>query len=149
MLGIAAGTGRIGYALLEGDQLAAWELSRKASRSAQEASQVTRQWLELLKPEVVVTELLSACTRKRGRTLALIPAIEQTANEMKILTASVERRQRYKNKYEEARALARRFADLKDHVPKPPSIWLPEPRNTIVFEALALALEIKRSDDLH
>lgn len=109
---------------------------------------MTREWLELPKPEVVVTELLSARTRKRGRILILIPAIEQTANEMKILTASVERRQRYKNKYMEARALARRFPDLKDHVPKPSPIWLPEPRSTIVFEALALALEIKRSDDL-
>ncbi len=102
----------------------------------------------MFQPEVAVTEKLSARCRKRGRTLALIPAINEAAREAGALTVSVERVQRHKDKYAEARALARRFPDLSDQVPETPPIWLPEPRPMIIFEALALALSVRQPEDV-
>jgi hypothetical protein len=147
-LGIAVASGRIGYALLADNKLIDWDLSRVASESTAMATAQTKRWIELLCPEVVVVENTHGRTRKYGKTPALIDAISQAASDAKVLCASVERRQWHKNKYEEARALARRFPDLREQVPKQPPIWLPEPRSIIVFEALALVLEIKRSDGL-
>lgn len=145
VLGIAAGTGRIGYALLNNEALVDWGLSKKASRSPELAARQTRRWIELHRPEVIVIELLNSRSRKRGRTPLLIAAVSQAAADASVLTASVERIQNYPNKYEEARALARRFPDLSSNVPCQPPIWLPEPRKLIYFEALALTLSVQTS----
>lgn len=148
VLGIAAATGRIGYALLSDGDLVDWGMSRPASLSPELSAAQTKEWLTMFQPEVVVTEKLSASCRKRGLTLALIPAINEAAKEAGALTVSVERVNGYKNKYAEARALVRRFPDLSDHVPKTPPIWLPEPRPMIIFEALALALSVRQPEDV-
>lgn len=148
VLGIAAATGRIGYALLSDGDLVDWGMSRPASLSPELSAAQTKEWLTMFQPEVVVTEKLSASCRKRGRTLALIPAISQAASEAGALSVSVERIQGYKDKYAEAQALARLFPALSNQIPPKPPIWLPEPRPMIIFEALALALSVRQPEDI-
>ena len=55
---------------------------------------------------------------------------------------AVAREQEYANKYEEAAALGEQFPDLAPWVPKKRRFFDNEPRNTVLFEAVALALSI-------
>jgi hypothetical protein len=145
VLGIAVATGKIGYALLEGERLADWGLSREASRSPKRAAAKVRGWIELLKPEAVVTERLIKKSRKRGKTIALLAAIAKTARKASAVHATVPRVRLHKNKYEEAAMLVKRYPELRSRLPEKPPIWLPEPPNMIIFEALTLALSVRLS----
>ena len=61
---------------------------------------------------------------------------------MDVLDLLVTRRFEYRNIYEEAAAIARRYPTLKHKLPKKPRIWETEPRRIIYFEAMALALAV-------
>lgn len=147
LLGIAAATGKIGYALLEGEHVADWGLLRKASRSPNRAAAKVRTWIELLKPEAVISEQLTKKSRKRGKTIALLAAITKAARKASVVHATVPRVRLHKNKYEEAATLVKRYPELRSRLPEKPPIWLPEPPNLIIFEALALALSVQLSDE--
>ena len=54
--------------------------------------------------------------------------------------------QLYANKYDEAEALAERFLEMKPWLPKRRTLWDEEPRLTIIFEALSLALRALQQD---
>lgn len=142
MLAVAAATGRIGYVFLVGGTLRLFELSVSASRSPHHAVQKMQEWIEYLEPDVIITEKITQRSRKSDDSHHLIEAITAIADDAPVNNAEVVRVQHFKNKYEEARAFAERFPQIKPWVPKMPPIWLPEPRNTIYFEALSLALEV-------
>ena len=148
VLGIAAATGKVGYALLEGERLADWGLSKAASKSPALAAAKAKTWIELLKPESVVSEQLTKRSKKSGKTIELLAAIAKVAEDAPIVNAVVPRIRLYKDKYEHAEALARRFPDLQSRLPKKPPVWLSEPRNMIIFEALTLALSLKLPDEV-
>ncbi|WP_075995554.1 hypothetical protein [Salaquimonas pukyongi] len=140
VLAIAVATGKIGYVYLIGEKLKDWGLSRKASVSTEQAAGYAQRLINDLKPDVLVTEKVQAESSKSAKTRSLIAAIERIGEHNYLLDVSVERVKRFKNKYDEAVALAERFPELLPWVPKPRRIWEPEPRNTIYFEALGLAL---------
>ncbi len=142
VLAIAVATGRVGYALLVGDSLEDWKLSKKASRSPKEASKHVTAWIEFFKPDVVVTEKINEHSRKGHHAKKLIAAIAGVAENHDLLDVAVTRIRAFKNKYEEARALATRFPQLRPQLPREPRIWQSEPFGTIYFEALALALAV-------
>ena len=139
VLAIAAATGRIGYVFLIGGKLRDWGLSKKASKSPANAAEQTRLWIERLKPDVVVTEKVSATSTKGTKSKHLIEAIARVASQSKLLDVCVARASDFKNKYDEAKQLGERFPEISAWVPRLRRIWEPEPRNTILFEALALA----------
>lgn len=58
------------------------------------------------------------------------------------LNVEVIRQQQHANMYEEAAVLAKHYPQLRPWLPKQPPIWMPEPRNTVYFEALAMALQV-------
>ena len=144
VLGIAAATGKLGYALMEGERLIDWGLSKAASKTPALATEKVNFWIELLKPGAVISERLTGNSKKRGRTIKLLAAIAKAAEDAPVMNAVVPRLRIHKNKYEEAETLANRFPDLKSRLPKKPPLWLPEPRDMIIFEALALALQIRQ-----
>jgi tRNA U34 5-methylaminomethyl-2-thiouridine-forming methyltransferase MnmC len=142
VLAIAVATGRIGYVYLIGDRLKDWGLSRKASKTPALAAAQTERWITELEPDVVVTEIIPKTSTKSFKTRALITAIQTAAAKATLLDVHLPRIQKHKNKYEEATHLAERYPELSLWVPKPRRIWEPEPRTTVLFEALALAITV-------
>ena len=142
ILSIAAGTGRIGYVFFVGKTIKSWGISRKASSSPQLAAKKTRQWIETLGPDLVISEKLVKTSTKGKKTKTLIAAIAQMASHHELLDVSVRRDQQYDNKYLEANALAGEFPEIKPWLPKNPRIWETESRNMVYFEALAFAKTI-------
>ena len=142
VLAIAAATGRIGYVFFVGDKLKDWAMSVKASKSPKLAKEKAEQWIEDLEPDVVVTEKVGKHSSKGILTKQLIDAIRNVAENRYLNDIVVPRVQSFQNKYEEAVELTKRFPDILPWAPKKPRIWESEPRNTIYFEALALALMV-------
>jgi hypothetical protein len=140
VLGIAAASGRVGYVFLRKGRPQCWGLSRKAAESEEEAIRLAKVWIERFRPEVVVTEKVTEKSRKGKKTKAIIAAIANLAANTEVYDISVPRPRRYKNKYAEIEALTDRFPELRERLPKQPRLWESEPRNTTIFEALALAL---------
>lgn len=142
VLAIAVASGRIGCVFLIDDQLMDWRMSRVAAKSPSNAVGVVQQWIIDLKPDVVVTEKLLASIKKGERTREIISAITGIASYNYVLDVSVPRAQDYANKYEEAAELVKRFPELAPWLPKKRRFYDNEPRETVLFEALALALVV-------
>lgn len=142
VLAIAVATGRIGYVFFENDELVDWKMSKKASKSSRAARDQVQKWIAFFKPDVLVTEKIGKLTRKGDHAKQIIAAIAKVAADPELLDVSVTRVQHFKNKYEEARALAERFPVIASRVPREPKLWQSEPFGTIYFEAMALALQV-------
>jgi LmbE family N-acetylglucosaminyl deacetylase len=145
LLAVAAATGRVAYVYLIGDRLMDWRISDRASESPEEATAHAKRWIETLQPDVVVTEDLTIAKRKGQNAKRLIEAVTDVADEAPILSVQVPREQAYENKYAEAASLAIHYPDLQPWVPKRRRFWDNEHRNTVLFEALALAQVILRN----
>ena len=143
LLAIAVAYGRVGYVFLIRDELKDWHMSKKASLSPKVARAKAAQWIAYLEPNVVVTENVGMASRKSPKTIRRIHAIARIAKAADLVDVIVIRRQEFKNKYEEADHLIQRFPQLKAWRPKKRKMWMPEPRNTIYFEALSIALTAK------
>ena len=139
ILAMAVATGRIGYVFVIGDKLKDWGLSRKASRSPALAALQAETWLNHLKPDIVITEKVPPLSTKSQKTRSLIEAIQSIAASANVLDMFVARNSLFSNKYAEAAHLGERFPEISAWVPRPRRIWEPEPKNTVLFEALALA----------
>ncbi|MBB4302833.1 hypothetical protein GGD81_001869 [Rhodobium orientis] len=141
-MAVAAGTGRIGYVLFVGKTLKHWAMSGKASRSPEFAAAQAKRWIDELRPDVVITEKIPEGSRKGERTRQVIAAVARVARNRVLNDIVLPRIRTYKNKYEEAAALAKRFPEIGPWMPKRPPIWESEPRNAVYIDALALALGI-------
>lgn len=149
VLAMAAATRRVGYVYIVGRQVKDWLISRKAALSTVHAVEVAQQWINKHKPDVVITEKITPDTHKGQTTQAIIQALAHNAAHNYLLDISIERRQPFANKYEEAAVLARHFPELLPRVPPPRRFYDAEPRSTVLFEALALALPILDGHPLH
>ena len=144
ILALAAATRRVGYVYFIGGQLKDWRVSDKAAKSTTEAAGQIQRWINELKPDVVATEKVGNSTKKSAKTRAIIAAMAYVASHNYLLDVSVTRPREYENKYAEAAALARRYPDIAGWLPTKRRLFQTEPRNTVLFEALALADEILR-----
>ena len=142
VLAFAAGTGRVGYVFLIGGKLRDWRLSNKASKNIESVAQFVTKWIATLGPHVVVTEDIRGHSSKSAKTRQLIEAAAGVAEKHALLDVKIARNSTYQNKYEEAAALGKQFPEIAAWVPKKPRIWETEPRNTVYFDALALALQV-------
>lgn len=138
VLAMAAATGRIGHVLLAGEKLLDWGLSRKASKSPALAVTHTQKLIGKLKPDVVVTEDIPKTSTKSPKTRKLIQVVSRVAERAILLDIRMKASRSFPNKYEEAAHLSTRFPEITAWVPKKRRLWEPEPRNTILFEALSL-----------
>lgn len=143
VLAFAAATGRVGSVFLVGDKLIDWHISNKAAENGIEAAGHAQALINDLMPDVVVTEELETASHKSKHTLELIAAIARTAEHNHLLEISVPRDHRYPNKYAEADALVERYPELAPWQPLKRRFYDNEPRNTVLFEALALALSMQ------
>lgn len=142
VLSVAVATGRIGCVFLVEGKLFDWRLSKKAANSVELAERQTSVWIKKFAPDVVVTEDVSDRSTKSRKTRELIECIGCVAVQKGLLEVKVPKDVRFKNKYKEAEVLGRLFPEIAAWVPKKPKYWETEPRNTVYFEALALALEV-------
>lgn len=145
ILAIAASTGRVGCVFLVGGRLVDWWTSDKASRSPSEAAELARRWIARYRPDAIVTEKASSAEKKGQAAKAVTEAIASVAaDHVDVLDVSVFHIQEYRDKYEEAAVLAAHYPDLEPWLPKKRRFFDREPRNIVIFEALALALIVIR-----
>jgi len=116
-----------------------WQLSVKAAENPAEAATYAQHLINDVWPEVVVTEAPDAARHKGAKSLALIAAMADVAENCDLLDVQVPRVQRFPNKYAEMDALAQRYPELAPWKPRKRRFYEAEPRNTVLFEALALA----------
>ena len=139
ILALAAGTGRVGMVFLVGKRVMDWQVSGRAAKSPALVATYLRKIIASHKPDVVVTQKPSTASHKGERTKMLIVAMCAVAADHELLDVAIERPNIFPNKYAEAEALVARYPELAAWKPKPRRFFDNEPRNTVLFEALALA----------
>lgn len=144
LLALAAGSGRVGAVCLVGGELKDWRMSVKAAGTPELAAAQTQAWIDHLTPDVVVTEEFRAAGRKGEKTLAIIAAMAEVADRAQVIWVRVAHDHPYRNKYEEAEELARRYPEIRAWLPPTRKFYDNEPRNTVLFEALSLADKVMR-----
>ena len=122
-----------------GQRLMDWQVSNRAAKSPVLVAAFLSKVIASHKPDVVVTEKLSTASHKGERTKALIAAMCAVAADHELLDVAIERPNMFPNKYAEAEALVARYPELAAWKPKPRRFFDNEPRNTVLFEALALS----------
>jgi len=141
VLAFAVATGRIGHVLVIGERLMDWGLSKRASQNTELAALHAHRLNNELKPDVVVTEQVPKYSTKGVKTRALIEAIAAIAAKANLLDIRVHRPHDFPNKYAEAQYLGTKFPEIAAWVPRPRRLWEPEPRVTVVFEALRIGVD--------
>jgi len=137
-LSIAVASGRIGYVYLTDGEVRDWGVSNTAARSSEAAHKKTKFLIETYRPDLILTEKLSVHTRKSGRTISNIQALEEVAIASKAQHVTVEHVQHHANKYMEMDALAKRYPVLAPWLPAKRRLWESEDRRTSIWQALAL-----------
>jgi hypothetical protein len=138
VLAVAAATGRIGMVFLIGNRLMDWQISGKAAKSPELAASFAETLIRSHRPDVFITERTDAARNKGDHSKALIASMAATAAEHELLDIELERPHDYPNKYAEAAMLIERYPEIAAWRPKR-RFFDNEPRNTVLFEALALA----------
>jgi len=146
-LAFAAGYRRISFVLIENGQLATWQTSCKAAGCPELAACFAEEFIDLLRPNVIVMEDITAGTHKGKATQALLQAIANVAAQSDANTIAIQRERLFRCRYTEAEHLARLYPDLADKVPKR-RFFDPEPHHTVLFGALALADQAMRGSAL-
>ena len=145
ILAIAVVSRHVACVCLAGDRIIDWRISDSASRSPQTAVVTAEGWIDSLEPDVVVTEDPDTAQKKGAKSKHLTRTIADMAKGKPVSALSITRERSFKNKYEEAAALVERYAELRHWVPSKRRIQDNEPRNAVLFEALALAEIVRQS----
>ncbi len=122
-----------------GTRVMDWQISGKAAKSPELAAQYIARMILSHQPDVIVTEKLASARSKGDHAKALITAMADVAANNELLDISIDRPSDFANKYDEADALAERYPEVAAWKPKRRRFFDNEPRNTVLFEALALA----------
>lgn len=138
VLAMAVASGRVGHVLLANGTVVDLGMSRKASTNCEAAQAYAAQQLEMFRPDMVVTEKLTAKSKKGEKTRIIIDTINSLVDLAHVLNAEVVRVRVHVNRFEEAADLVTRFPEMRDYLPEMRKPWEAEPKSLIYFEALAL-----------
>lgn len=140
LLAVSVASGRVGYVYMEGTQLRDWAVTTTVCGQSTDLVAFVQELINTLKPDIVVTEKCDDNCKKGNRTRDFIHAMARLASQNYVLDISVPRPRLFPSKHEEAVQMVERHPDLVGYLPnrKRRSFDF-EPRNMIVFEALALA----------
>jgi len=114
-------------------------MSRKGAQSEDDAALTLRRWIVKYDPDTVISENPDSAKKKGDKQKGILAIWARIAEDMPLLNILVVRLQKHRNMYVEAKQLARKYPQIKNHVPVKPPIWMPEPRQTVIFEALSMA----------
>lgn len=142
VLAIAAASTKLGHAFLIDGTPFDWGTSKESSGSPRQAYRYTQKKIAYYRPELLVTELVTDTSKKGQYSRSLINMVAKAAQDADVQWCLVAREQTYANKYQEAQALALRFPELKPSLPGPRKWWQTEDQRMIIFEALALGLNV-------
>ena len=143
VLSVAVASGRAGYVFLDGTQMLDWGITVKATATATELVAFVQELINTLRPDVVVTERCDGDCKKGAAAKRLIASVAELASHNYVLDVAVGRPRTFPSKYEEASHLASKHPEVLGYLPKKKrQIFDFEPRNMIIFEALALAREV-------
>ena len=137
-IGFAAASGRVGMVYMEDGQLVCWKMSSLAATCPEAAAAYAAKLIARYTPDWVILEDAEQARCKGKRTKRLIAAMARVAQKSAANVMIVQRRQPFKNKYEEAEALTRKHPELSAIALKRRRVFDLEPRATVVFEAVAL-----------
>ena len=135
---LAVQANKVGYALLRGDHLLIWGTSTDAQKGDDTLFEFVEEKLRYYQPHTLLVEDNEGETRKGRRARALIQIAKAAAREVSIDHVPVERSRVFKNKYDEAAAIAREYPELEKRLPKKRMPWQQEPTDVVLFEALSL-----------
>lgn len=141
-LAVAVAKGRVGYVYIADGELLDWGLSVKAVKSSNNLAAWLQRLINDLKPDVVITEKDTVNCRKGKRAKRLSATARELASHNYVLDVSVEKQRDHVCKYTQAQALVVRYPELEGWLPKKRPYFGSEPRNTILFEALAMAEQV-------
>lgn len=143
-LAFAAAYARVGIVYVVGDELRYWKMSCKAACDIDSAASVAQAMIDRWQPDVVITECIDKLVHKSAMSKAITLAMARVAEDCPKLDMTVERRHAFKNKSEEARHLIEKYPPLRAVNYKSRRFFDPEPRSTVIFEALSLIESVKR-----
>lgn len=144
LLAIAAGSRHVAYVFFTGDRLSDWKISDRASDDPESATLCARTWIADLGPRAVVSERPDTAAHKGEKAKALLVAIADAAMTAGMVRIAVSRPHEFANKYAEAAFFAAKYSELEPWLPPKRIFYENEPRNMILFEAVALADVILR-----
>lgn len=139
LLAVAAIARHVAYVFFVGDRLMDWAISDRASESPEAAARAVARWIDDLGPSAVISERPDTAEHKGERTRMLLTAIGEAARDSGRIHVAVTRERTFPNKYAEAAFYAARYPDLLPWLPEKRIFYENEPRNPILFEAVALA----------
>lgn len=142
VLAVAAASRRVGYVFLIGARLVHWKVNERAAKSPVEAASALQCWINDLRPDVIVTEKIDDGFNKGARTRAVTMAFASTAANNYLLDVSVAPSREHASRHEERLALIRLYPELQPWLPRKRRAFDPEPRNTVLFDALSIALQV-------
>lgn len=114
-------------------------MSTKASRDNLRAAEHVQNLVNKYRPDVVVTQDPRSARNKGDHSIVIIEAMARTAAVNDLLHVAAPRERAFGNKYVEAEILAERYPEIAAWMPQKRRAFDNEPRNTVLFEALALA----------
>ena len=144
VVAIAVASGRMGYVFLVDAKLKDWRMVCKAATAPADAARAAQTWITTLNPDVVITEHPDTAKTKGSTAKAVIAAVSHVAANNAALDVAVRRERVYPNKYAAAAALTKLYPELRPWLPQQRRCWENEPRQTILFEALAMSLQVTR-----
>ena len=148
VLAVAAANRRVGYAYFENNDLVYWTISTKAGEKPLDAVAVTQDLVTRFAPDVLISQQVTPTLTKSKNTKQVIAAIARTGKNNDLISVAVPRLRKHKNKYEEAESLAKIFPQVADYLPQPRQLHhSKEPRNTVLFEAIALAVALFEDEE--
>lgn len=140
VISLSVRSGAVAYVYLDQGQLRDWAISTTVSGSRSDLVAFVQTLINELQPDVVVSEKCDHRCRKGPKTRELIASIAALASHNYVLDVSVPRPAVSTNKHDEAKDMVSRHPELIGYVPKrKPRIYESEPRNLLIFEAVALA----------
>ncbi len=117
-------------------------MSRGGSKSPDHAAKVLTTWITRYRPDTVILEIPDTAKRKSDKQRAILSAFVRVAEDAPVLNIAVARQKTHRDMYLMAADLVTRHPQIKAKQPQKPKIWMPEPRETIYFEALGMAEQV-------
>lgn len=145
VLAVAVASGKVGYVYLQSGRLQDWGITVKAANSSSDLVAFAQRLINEFQPDVFVTEDCAEGCRKGDKSKRLITSLAELASHNTVLDINISRPRTFQSKYEEAQALADAHSEIAGYLPsRKRRIFDFEPRGMVLFEALALAVEVMK-----